>query len=220
MKFTKLADIPWIGKKALYRSWLKNSGSLDDLERGKVRLILGFSLLASMVSFGYWLIHPVLLFNVPRELFLVLPVLLTFFCFLLLTSLHHWWVAQGVLFSFWFSFSYGAYYSGGIFSITIPWLALVPVLANFIINYRNSIAWFIACFVSILVFSLFPEHIPAMKYQEGPWRHMLSMTGLCLVMFFLTSLYVRSRNRILQFVQSKNEELLHQQKKLLNKTRR
>jgi len=192
-----------------------NSPLAADISKGKVMLMLAFSGIGIVVSLGYWVLHPILEFNVPRSLFLVFAATLAALCLLLRTSIPYRWLAQALLFSFWFSFAFGAYFSGGIYSITIPWLTLVPVLANFIDNSQSSLAWFAMCCLTILVFTFFPALVPVVQHVEGPWRHTLSMTGLCFVLFLLTNLFVKSRNTILNTVHTTNNQLLSQQKKII-----
>jgi GAF domain len=193
--------------KYVYRAWLKRSAEEDDFERIKVRLIFAFSAIGILISLIYWSVHFIVIFNVPRILFIILPVLLVAGCFLLLLKVHHFWVAHFIIFSFWISFAIGSYYSGGIFSIVLPWLCLMPVMANLILNYKSSWGWFLISFVTIVYFSVVGDNLPVIKYNNGPWRAVLSVIGLCLILFFFTSLFDRARYRLLLILKDRNEDL-------------
>lgn len=191
-----------------------------EFAQGKIKLILAFSGVTIIISLGYWLIHPFVPFNVPRLLFLILPASLSFCCFLLWHPIPYRWIAQGFLFCFWFSFTCGAYYSGGISSLTIPWLALVPLLANFIDRRESAVVWVAVCVTTILGYSLFSSLVPPLQYAEGPWRHTASTIGLCFVLFLLSALFVKSRNFILDSLQTKNDELLNHQRTIVDQNQK
>ncbi len=198
--------------KHVYRAWLKRSAEEDQFERIKVRLIFAFSALGILISLLYWSVHVVVIFNVPRILFIILPLLLVSGCALLLLRVHQFWVAHFVIFSYWISFAIGAYFSGGIFSIVLPWLCLMPVMANLILDYRNSWGWFLISFTTIIYFSFAGVHLPPVRYTDGPWRALLSLIGLCLILFFFTSLFDRARYRLLLILKERNEDLEQNQK--------
>jgi hypothetical protein len=199
------------GMKTFYRSWLRKSNTEDDLERTKVRLILAFAFLGIIVSLCYWVVHPIVVFNVPRWLYVFLPLLLTASALLLLVRVHHFWVGQAIVFSYWVTFVIGSYFSGGIQSIVLPWVSLLPVMANLILTYRHSLVWFIVSFLTILFFSLFRDMVPPIRYTDGPWRALFSLTGLSLILFLFTSLFDRTRYRLLQILRVRNMELHKQQ---------
>jgi GAF domain len=198
--------------KTVYRIWLKRSAEEDDFERVKVRLIIAFSALGIAISLIYWTVHILVIFNVPRILFIILPLLLIAGCLLLLFKVHQFWAAHFIIFSYWISFAIGAYYSGGIFSIVLPWLCLMPVMANLILDYKNSWGWFAISFMTIVFFSLLGDDIPVVKYTNGPWRAVLSVIGLCLILFLFTSLFDRARYGLLSILRYRNEDLEKNQK--------
>lgn len=197
--------------KTFYRTWLKQSSVDDDFERTKVRLIIAFALMGIVMSVFYLIMHPLVQLNVPRLVYIKLPATLILSLSLLLVRVHHFWIAQAIVFSFWISFGVSAYYSGGITSLALPWLALVPVMANHVLSYRNSLVWFVIAFVTVIAFVFVHDQVPAIRYTEGPWRAAIAATGLTLVLFLFTSMFDRARSRLLHILRITNQELRNKQ---------
>lgn len=200
--------------KQLYSVWIKNFQDTDSFDRSTVRLIISFTIIGTLVSLAYFFIHPFVPFNVPRYVFLLLPILLNLFCLLLLTKIHHYLIASGIIFSFWTCFVVGSYYSGGVKSLVIPWLSLMPVLANLMIDYRRSIIWFAISLITVVVFILIDSTLPPVKFSDAYWRNLLSVTGLCLILFLFTSLFDKARYKILQILKVRNEDLARQKEEI------
>lgn len=202
--------------KLLYRRWLKSNETQGDFERTKFRLIVTFLIICISTSLFYWIIAPFIAFNVPRVIFIMLAFALFTQGFFFLTgkiSIHV--AGQLLIGSCWLAFVFGTYHSGGISSIVLPWLALMPVMASLIIDYRNSVVWFVISFATVMGFSVSQSSIPSLEFTSGPWRHMLSIVGLCFTLFFFTSLFDRFRYKILSVLQKRNSELMETKQKIL-----
>lgn len=202
--------------KPLYAKWVKKTAITDEFERSKVRLILSFSLIGILVSLLYFGVHPVIPFNVPRPVFVLLPALLCVGCFFMLSRIHHHPVAHFVIFSFWICFVIGSYYSGGIKSIVLPWLALMPVMASLLTNYRGAVSWFLVSFFTTLLFIVYADAVPAIQ-SDNLYRYSFSIVGLCLTLFLFTSLFDKTRYKILQLLKARNAELANKQIQIQNK---
>lgn len=194
-----------------YLHWLRNREMSDELERSRVRIILIFQLLCISVSLFYWLIAPFVVLNIPRVIFIALPSLLLIPFTLLFTGRIGSGVAGTVFIAVcWTMFGAGTYFSGGIHSVVLPWFALMPVMANLTLGYRNSVLWFVISMVTLAVFILIQSGIPEVRFTGGPWRVVMSVGGLCLILFFFTSLFDRARYKLLQVLREQNEEIKSQ----------
>lgn len=196
--------------KIIYTAWIKNFNDSDQFERSKVRMLISFTAIGTIISLAYFFIQPYVPFNVPRYVFLLLPILLNGFCFLLFIKLPQRFIAHGLIGSYWLCFVIGSYYSGGIQSLVLPWLCLMPVLASLLINYKNSVQWFVISLVSVVAFAFIGEDLPPWQHNYGPLRYMFSAIGLCLILFLFTNLFDKARYRILQILKVRNDELIRQ----------
>lgn len=200
--------------KHLYRAWIRNFRDTDSLDRSTARLTISFTIVGTLISLAYFIVHPLIPFNVPRLVFLLLPVLLNFFCFLFLLKVHHHVIANGIIFSYWICFVIGTYYSGGVQSLVLPWLSLMPVMANLLVDYRRAVIWFMISFTTVVAFIAINSQLPVANQEDKYWRYILSSIGLFLILFSFTSLFDKARYKILQILKLRNEDLFRQREEI------
>lgn len=178
-------------------------------------LVVQFSLIAIFISFFYAIIHPYFQFHVPRVIFFLLPAVLTGnLVFLVRASFGLQQMAQLVIASFWASFVAGIWYSGGIYSLVLPWLALMPIMAHLLINHRASKIWLAVSLLSVLFFNFFAKDPSVLDDRSAPWRSSFSLVGLLTVIYFFTHLFHRAKDRMMNAIKLKNEELLEHQEEI------
>ncbi|MGE0589925.1 MAG: GAF domain-containing protein [Cyclobacteriaceae bacterium] len=200
--------------KILYARWIRNFDDSDQFERSKVRLLISFTAIGTIVSLAYFFVQPNYSLNVPRFVFLLLPILLNGFCFLLFFKVPQNLTAHGLIASYWFCFSLGIFYSGGIESLVLPWMGLMPVMAGLLINFRNSVYWFVISVISMISFGVFAETLPPYDVESSGMKSLLSAVGLSLILFLFTNLFDRVRYRILQVLKVRNEDLKDQKSEI------
>jgi signal transduction histidine kinase len=100
-----------------------------------------------------------------------------------------------------------SYFSGGSRSFVLPWLSFLPVLSVLLLNFRSTVIWFLVILVTLFALGFADPWLPVMKYTDDPWRGMMAVTGLCVLLFYFTSLFDSGRYKILNILKEKNDEL-------------
>jgi GAF domain-containing protein len=198
----------------LYRFTLVRYTSTMDAAFTKARLLLNFITVTSILSVCFFLLCQVVAINVPAYLFLVTPFILAGIGLLLRTAIPFATVATLLIAVYWVAFTLGVCFSGGIQSLVLPWLTLLPFIANIVINYQHAVRWFAVVIGTIVLFAVTSTTLPTLQYTEGPWRALISFTGLAGLLFFFTSFYHRTHQRFFSLMQERNHLLGEQQDKL------
>ena len=90
-------------------------------------------------------------------------------------------------------------YSGGIFSQTMPWFLVVPVLANLILeNKRANIIWLVVTILGILTLIFLDYNNIEIQTRIDDTDYLLtcacSFSGFTFMLLFLTSLFEKKKN--------------------------
>jgi GAF domain-containing protein len=200
-----------------------------DAMLAKARLNISFALLGAVSCTLCLIFHPYLQFNTPRHLFLIPIGMLLFSLVLIRLKLPLLFVIQYTIASFWLPFCLGIYYSGGIYSLMIPWLALLPLMAFSLINRKSAIAWFIVTAVSLLIVTIFTDQLNLKVINRGALGSLVSHVGLVLMVFLFMQLFhakekklrrtIIRKNKILatsrEEIAAQNEELLQQRDEII-----
>lgn len=198
-----------------YRFYLERYSSAQDPDFAKARLLLNFITATSAISLCFFGIYQVVDSNVPTQIYFIVPVLLLLSAFLLRTRLPLSLLANYLLAFYWICFSIGVYFSGGVDSLVLPWLTLLPFVANVINDYRNAILWFAVVVITVLSFALLDDYLPMLEFTKDPWRALVSYTGLAALLFFFTTFYHRTQDRFISLLRDRNQLLLEQQDEVL-----
>lgn len=198
-----------------YRFFLARYRSVSDPDFSKARLLLNFIAATSLISFAFFILYHFVDSNIPLSVYLITSLVLLTSAFLLRTKLPLSSIANGLLFFYWISFSSGVYFSGGVNSLVLPWLTLLPFIANVINNYRNAIFWFAIIAASLAAFTLADAYIPTISVTKGPWRALISYSGLAFLLFFFTTFYHRTQSRFISLLRDRNQLLSEQQDEVL-----
>jgi hypothetical protein len=184
-------------------------------EFSRARLILQFSLIEIGISFFYASVHGKMNFHVPQLLFIVFGVFLicTLFLFKLRTSLTA--MAHIMIGSMWLGFLVGTAYSGGIYSLVLPWLALMPIVAHLLIDHRAAKLWALIAGLSICFFMFFFKNHLVMMDGRGDWRALVAHLGLVFAIFAFAGFYNRAKNKLLSDLQVVNDNLNAYQNEIL-----
>ena len=107
----------------------------------KAQLVVYFALVEILISTVYYFVHPHFEFRVPRMVFSGLSITVFVQIFLLRLPIPLTVIAHSLIATLWISFCLGVATSGGILSLVLPWLAVMPVMANLLINQRAATLW-------------------------------------------------------------------------------
>ncbi|TKK69282.1 adenylate/guanylate cyclase domain-containing protein [Ilyomonas limi] len=132
--------------------------------------------------------------------------------------------ACGNIFSFLFYSSaiYDIYYSGGLYSSVLPWLAIVPILALLITSVRNGVVWMFISLVSVIVVgTLQLMHFPFPTEVKQEYMDLLffnSFPGFIVIVFVIAAAMetaytgsmkkLEEKNKIIEEEKKRSDELL------------
>lgn len=197
-----------------YRFFLSRYSATLDPDFTRARLLLSFVLITSVISILFFIAYQFFNTNIPTYIYLVTPLFLLAIAFLLRTTISIDVLSNVLLTFYWLIFAIGVYFSGGVHSVVLPWLALLPFVANVFSNYLNAIVWFGIIAATILLFALQHAHIPPIAFSEDPWRPLISYTGLASLLFFFTTFYHNTQSRFINLLKERNYTLAENQDEL------
>jgi hypothetical protein len=188
-------------------------GQEEDYSRA--RLIINFSLTETFISLFYALAHAQLHLQLPQWLFIAFSLVLILSLFLFRLQLSLMTMAHVVIGIIWLGFMIGTFYSGGIYSLLLPWLALMPIMANFLINQRAAKSWTIISSLSIILFMSIFKDQALMLVENRDWRSLFVNVGLVFAIFFFSNLFNESKTKLLAVLKITNEDLRNQKEEVL-----
>lgn len=197
-----------------YRFFLSRYNATLDPDFTRARILLSFMLITSIISLVFFVTYQFFDTNIPTYVYLITPCFLLIIAFLLRSTLNLNLLANLLLTFYLIIFSVGIYSSGGIHSVVLPWLTLLPFIANVFNNYTNAIIWFAITTLSILLFALMDENIPPIIFSDDPWRALISYTGLASLLFFFTTFYHNTQTRFINLLKERNHLLAENQDEL------
>lgn len=175
----------------------------------KAKVLLKFSFVEFGISAAYFIFHPYLDYQSPRLLYLSIAfgVLLSLWLFRLKVPFHV--LAHFNIALLWIGFCVGIFYSGGIESPVVGWLAVLAVMANLMIGQKAAYNWLgiSLCTVLLLYFNQSPANYPL--------RSLGSNIGLIGVIFLFTYFYQSVQNDLVRKIKSKTHKLEARKNRLI-----
>lgn len=199
----------------LYRFLLSKYESTLDEDFAKARLLVNLITITSLVSIAFFGIYQIVDTNIPTLIYLSTPLIFFGAALLLRTKLPFVGIVNFILTLYWTMFTLAVYFSGGINSLVIPWLTLLPFIANVLCNYKAAIVWFTIILLTILTFALSDTYIPLLQFTKDPWRALISNTGLAALLFFFTTFYHYTQSKFITLLRERNHQLGEQQDEVL-----
>lgn len=110
------------------------------------------------------------------------------------------------------------YYSGGIWSGSLLWLILIPIIALILVNSRSAAIWTIVIFILLLYFiikTVMGFEFP-IEYDLENKTHWFSsvVLSLYLILSGIIFLFEKNRNDALNSIMQENQLLKHQKNKI------
>jgi serine phosphatase RsbU (regulator of sigma subunit) len=103
------------------------------------------------------------------------------------------------------------YYSGGLHSPVLPWLAASPTLALMLMGKRYAILWAFLMVSMVVVFGYLAYLQVELPYNFNPEWHfffyVLVIVGLILIVLFINLIFQNSKEKAYQLIAAKNIEL-------------
>jgi GAF domain-containing protein len=187
----------------------------DEEAYSRARLIINFILISIALSLLFALLHSQFQFHIPQWLFVSFAAVLTFVLFLFRAPLSISQMAHVIIGIAWVSFICGIMYSGGIYSMIVPWLLLMPLMANLLIQRKAATIWMVISALSLLYLMFFFDSQPMTDDSKSSWRALIANMGLVIVIFLFTESFSRSKARLLEALKISNADLFEQKEEVL-----
>jgi hypothetical protein len=188
-------------------------GQEEDYSRA--RLIINFSLTETFISLFYALAHGQLNFHVPQLLFVSFSIVLILTLIIFRMELSLTAMAHVMIATMWLGFLIGIAFSGGIYSLVLPWLTLMPVMANFLIDRKAAKVWAMVSVISVVSFMFFFKNQSVMLDDRGDWRALAAHLGLVFIIFYFSNLFSTSKTKLLDALKISNSELKEQREEVV-----
>lgn len=198
-----------------YSFLLVRYAATPDEQYTRARLLVNFIAVTAFLGLFFFITFLFADSNVPVIAYLIGPTFLMLGTLLLRTALPLAFVSNLLLLFYWISFSVAIYFSGGVNSLVLPWLTLLPFVANVINQYRNAVVWFVMVVLTIAGFAFMDEFMLSLQYTKDPWRALFSYTGLAFVLFFFTTYYHRTQSRLITLLRERNLLLTERQEEVV-----
>jgi len=185
------------------------------IDESKYNILISFYWLTSLFSLFYVLVSLIISYDMGIYIMLLNFVGLTVNLFLIRHKIINYRVAANVyLANCAFIAVLGCtWFSGGLFSPVIPWFALIPVTSMLLLGTkRNTLIWLIITSLLLLMFFVIEKNQPDLvqiRYNKD-WQKFFFYTclaGIVLILFLVTQVFENIKNKALNEVSSKNDEL-------------
>lgn len=205
------ATLEWMAMRRFYDFFIARFSAVPG-DYSMARLIVLFSFTEAIISLIYAALHPLLYFHVPRVLFLgySLFIILMLFVFSLNISLRI--MAHLMIATIWAGFVLGVAYSGGIYSLVLPWVAVMALMANFLIDKKAATAWMFVSVGTLVFFTFYFKDVQVVTTPRSEWRFLMAHIGLVFIVYYFSFLFYEARLRLLREAEERNTRLETQQK--------
>ncbi len=187
----------------------------DEEDFAHARLIVNFTIISISLSWLFAVLHTQFQFHIPQWLFICYGALLIILLFVFRLPLTISQMAHTIIGMGWVSLLFGISYSGGIYSLVLPWLLLMPLMANLLIHQKAAISWLVLAALSLVSFLFFFDNQPLISDDKAVWRSLIGNIGLVVVVFLFTESFSRSKARLLHALKESNADLFEQKEEVL-----
>ncbi len=218
----------------LYDFFLLRYRYKDFAKLSQARLTLNFCLVTALFSVIYFIAASLINFHTSEKLMIVAALAYLGLAFLVRTS-----VSLHFISFLYLSISYVAtdilvFNSGNIYSSILPWLSIIPLSANLLINKKAAYFWLSVCFVTVFAFAYIQE-TPSdvvVQYNKNAeiWFYAIVYNGLIAIILVLSMIFQKAKDKVLKALEdnnkiissinyelkNKNKEILSQNEALVN----
>jgi GAF domain len=188
-------------------------GQVEDY--AKAKLIVNFSIVEILVSIFYILIGDTLSFHSPSLLYVVFITLISLSLFAFKWGVPLKIMAQILIGTFWATIMIAIGYSGGIYSLIAPWLALMPIMSNLLLDRKIAKWWALISLLSVIYFLIFFKGSTILNDQYLKYRTLVGHVGLIIIIFSFSDLFRASINKLFGALKKSNAYLKEEQEEVL-----
>lgn len=206
----------------LHHYFIPEKYTSEELVYRKARIFINTTLITSLFALFY--VTVAIHYGMRHAVYSTLVCSILFFAFALLFK----WGAPSLLCTNLYlaltfaSCIFEVYFDGGLYSPTLPWMAMAPVAAVLLNNTRNGLFWAALALCGIIVFGVMQRngyHFP-LDFSTGAREVYIinCYTGLVLIMFVIASVMdsaytstlhkLDQKNKIIEEERQKSENLL------------
>ncbi len=195
--------------KKLYNFFLLRYRYNDFAKLSQARLTLNFCLVTAVFSIIYLVTANLIDFHTSKKVMLIMSIAFFGLAFLLRTS-----VTLNFIAFLYLSISYVAtdilvFNSGNIYSSILPWLSIIPLSANLLINRKAAYFWLSVSFVTVFVFAYIqdtPSDV-AVQYDKNVeiWFYAIVYNGLIAIILVLSMIFQKAKDKVLTALEEKND---------------
>lgn len=99
--------------------------------------------------------------------------------------------------------------SGNIYSSILPWLAIIPLSANLLINRKAAYFWLSVCITTVFAFAYMQDSTSniVVQYDKSAeiWFYAIVYNGLIGIILVLSMIFQKAKDNILRALKEKNE---------------
>ncbi|MCU0444565.1 MAG: SpoIIE family protein phosphatase [Microscillaceae bacterium] len=216
----------------IYRFLLIRYESNNQEQRAKATIILNAALLTALFSIAYAFLYGFEGFALGAELMFGVAALFLSTALWLRLGLSLFWTGNYFVFTCWIPACLLIYLTGGVQSGVLPWLTIIPLTANLLINQKTAFIWLIISTLTGGAFGLWEGLGNDIPVQFPPqfeiFNLTLSVIGLSAITLLIVSIFDRAvkqaqsalktqHDKILfinQDLQEKNQEIITQNEEL------
>ena len=197
-----------------YDFFIKRLKNIEE-DYSRARLIINFSLVEIGINITYILAHDRFNFHAPTLAYIlfcaaVVSSLVVFRMGLRLSAMAH---SSVVI--LWVGLLIGIAYSGGIYSVMLPWVAMMPIMANLLIDQTTAKWWGAISCVTIVFFMFFFRDQQITLDEFADWRSLFNHIGLILAISIFTYLFSISKTKLLKVIKISNSDLKEQKEEVI-----
>lgn len=195
--------------KKLYNFFLLRYRYNDFAKLSQARLTLNFCLVTALFSILYLVTANLIDFNASQKVMLIISIAFIGLAFLLRTS-----VTLNFISFLYLSISYVAtdilvFNSGNIYSSILPWLSIIPLSANLLINRKAAYFWLGICVTTVFVFA-YIQDTPSdvvVQYDKNAeiWFYAIVYNGLIAIILVLSMIFQKAKDNVLTALEEKND---------------
>ncbi|MBL7846943.1 MAG: hypothetical protein JNL40_05710 [Cyclobacteriaceae bacterium] len=170
----------------------------------RARLLVKFTLVSILFAIGYWVNTFFTGFLAARYGMIIVTVLFLGQLWTLRRVKDQWWVAQFFILVCWVTVALLTFFSGGIKSFVMPWLAFIPVLALMLLGQRTALFWCAVCISLVIVTYLLDGIYDIPSRWRAPSSDLLTASltiGLVAIILSTTYVFHGQGSRLLSTIQ-------------------
>jgi serine phosphatase RsbU (regulator of sigma subunit) len=198
--------------KQIYNSLLIQYTHQSQIQLAKAKIILNASLLTCLFSVAYAFLYWLEGFYLGGELMFGVAILFLSSGILLRFSENLWLIGNYYVFCCWIPACGLIYLTGGTQSGVFPWLSIIPLTANLLINQKSAFIWLIISVLTAGAYGLWEGLGNDIPIQFPPQFEIFNLTlsaiGLSAITLLIVSIFDRAVRQAQHELKAQNDKIL------------